>query len=46
MSAVVSAAGEGLDPSPLASTSTVSLVEVHPSTVIVLNDAATASRSA
>ena len=43
MSAVVSAVGEGLDPSPLASTSTVSFVEVHPSTVIVLNDAATAS---
>ena len=36
----MSAAGEGLDPSPLASTSTVSLVEVHPSTVIALNDAA------
>ena len=33
-------------PSPLASTSTVSLVEVQPSTVIVLNEAATASRSA
>ena len=35
-----------LAPSPLASTSTVSLVEVQPSTVIVLNEAATASRSA
>ena len=42
----MSAVGAGLDPSPLASTSTVSLVEVHPSTVMVLKDAATASRSA
>ena len=46
VSAAVSAVGAGLDPSPLASTSTVSLVEVHPSTVMVLNEAATASRSA
>ena len=37
--------GEGLAPRPLASTSTVSLVEVLPSTVIALNDEATASRS-
>src|ERR1700677_2758501 len=44
--AAVKADGEGLAPRPLASTSTVSLVEVQPSTVMVLNDAATASRSA
>src|ERR1700685_2328574 len=45
-SAAVRTAREGLAPSPLASTSTVSLVEVQPSTVMVLNEAATASRSA
>ena len=45
-SAGPSAAGDGLAPRPLASTSTVSLVDVDPSTVIVLNDAATASASA
>ena len=43
VSARVSSAGDGDAPSPLARTSTVSLVDVDPSTVIVLNEAATAS---
>ena len=44
--ASVRAAGEGVAPNPLASTSTVSLVDVAPSTVMTLNDALTASRRA
>ena len=46
LSAAVRVSSEGVAPRPLASTRTVSLVEVHPSTVMALKDASTAARSA
>src|ERR1700722_8281889 len=44
--APVKKGSEGVAPRPLASTSTVSLVDVHPSTVMALNDTSTAARNA
>src|SRR5580700_10043370 len=46
VSAAVKADGAGTSARPLANTSTVSLVDVQPSTVMALNDAPTASCSA
>ena len=46
LSAAVNDASEGSAARPLASTSTVSLVEVQPSTVMTLNETSTAARRA